>query len=102
MKSYSGSESTSTSPESNIQPYEDLDSRQRKISGESFPEMALEICDSCHWCLTCFNKRGLLKNCPVCGKPASIVSMGIDEVCTIESDKVRGLVINFDRKIPLR
>jgi hypothetical protein len=99
MKPYSKS---TTSPESNVQPYEDLDSRQRRISGESFPEIALEVCDSCHWCLTCFNKRGVLKDCPVCGEPASIVPMEIDEVCTIESDEVSGLVMHFDRKNPLR
>ena len=45
------------SPESLITPYEDINTKQQKITGERFPNIVLELCDSCRWCATCFNPR---------------------------------------------
>lgn len=91
-----------TSPESNILPYEDLNSKQVRISGEKFPEVILGICDNCHWFYTSTNKRGIVRTCPICNKKVSSVPMSIDEVCVIEVDDKRGITIKFDRRLPLR
>lgn len=91
-----------TSPESNIVPTEDMNQIQMKISGEKLPEVLLELCDSCHWSLICFNKRGIVQECPDCRMRVSLIPMSIDEVCSIEFDENRGVVIHFDRKKPLR
>ena len=36
------------SPESRIVPTEDMNTVQLRISGETFPEVILEICDNCN------------------------------------------------------
>lgn len=94
--------SDQASPESMIVPTVDMGQAQMEITGERFPGLVLELCDNCHWCLTCFNRRGLVQKCPVCGRAPSLLPLSIDEVCQIESDKRRGLSICFDRKPPLR
>ena len=91
-----------TSPESNVMPYEDMNTKQMRISGEKLPEVLLELCDSCHWSLICFNRRGIIQKCPDCGKEVSLIPMNIDEVCSIEFDENAGIKIHFDRKKPLR
>lgn len=83
-------------------PNEDMDTIQKEISGERLPEVILELCDGCHWSLICFNKRGIIRQCPDCGKEVSFIPMRIDEVCSIEYDERRGVTIRFDRKKPLR
>jgi hypothetical protein len=90
------------SPESNVVPYEDLSSKQARISGEKFPDVVLGICDSCHWCYTSSNRRGVIQKCPICNKEISQVPMRIDEVCIIEVDERRGITLRFERKLPLR
>lgn len=90
------------SPESRIVPYDDINTKQMRISGERLPEVLLELCDSCNWCTICFNKRGMLKKCPECEAEVSLISMSIDETCSIEFDERRGVTIRFDRKSPLR
>jgi len=35
--------------ESLIIPYEDINTKQQKITGERFPNIVLELCDSCRW-----------------------------------------------------
>ena len=90
------------SPESKVIPYEDLNTKQARITGEKFPEVILGICDNCHWCYTSPNKRGIMENCPICNNKVSQVPMGIDEVCMIEFNKRSGLTIRFERKLPLR
>jgi hypothetical protein len=72
------------SPESQIIPYEDINTKQQKITGERFPNIVLELCDSCRWCATCFNPRGLIMKCPICSMENSQVPMNIDEVCNME------------------
>lgn len=94
--------SDSVSPESQIVPTIDMGQAQMGISGETFPGLVLELCDNCHWCLTCFNIRGLISRCPLCERTPSLLPMNIDEVCLIERDERRGLSICFDRKPPLR
>jgi|SRR6185503_3427783 hypothetical protein len=91
------------SPESRIEPTEDMNTVQRRITGESLPEVILELCDACHWSLICFNRRGITETCPSCGiMGVSKIPMNIDEVCKIEFDETRGVTIRFDRKRPLR
>jgi hypothetical protein len=90
------------SPESKVEPYESLDAKQERISGETFPKIILELCESCYWCATCINEKGFVKICPVCGKKTSKVQMSIDEMCLVEIDYKRGVVLHFDRKLPLR
>ena len=90
------------SPESEVVPYEDLSSRQKKITGESFPDVILEICDGCYWCSTCINERGVLGTCPMCGKKTSKVRMTIDELCLFEKGYDGGVTLRFDRELPLR
>jgi hypothetical protein len=90
------------SPESNVEPYEDMSSKQLQISGEPLPEIVLELCDSCKWCAVCINKRGILESCPACSMELSMIPMTIEETCSIECDEKRGIVIHFDRKKPLR
>jgi hypothetical protein len=90
------------SPESNIVPYEDINTKQARISGEKFPEAILGICDDCHWCYTSTNKRGIIQTCPVCNKQVSSIPMSIDEACIIEVDEKRGITIRFERRLPLR
>jgi hypothetical protein len=93
---------SSDSPESLVSPYEDINTRQLHITGETFPTLALGICDNCHWCYSCINARGIVKVCPVCGRDVSQIPMDIDEVCFIEEDERRGITLNFDRRLPLR
>lgn len=90
------------SPELQVSPYEDIDTRQSRITGEKLPGTVLGLCDKCHWCYTLLNEKGAVKSCPVCKAEVSPVPMRIEEICTIEDYGERGLVINFDRKLPLR
>ena len=90
------------SPETKIIPTEDINTVQHKISGEKFPEIILELCDSCHWSLICFNKRGVVEICPDCSRVVSKIPMNIDEICSITYDEKRGVNIRFDRKKPMR
>jgi hypothetical protein len=91
-----------TSPESKVVPFEDMNLLQMKISGERLPEVLLELCDRCNWSLICFNRRGIVQNCPDCGMEVSLIPMSIDEVCSIEYDESRGVTIRFGRKKPVR
>jgi hypothetical protein len=91
------------SPESRVEPTEDMNTIQRRISGENLPKVILELCDICHWSLICFNKRGTVEKCPGCGcAQVSQIPMNIDEVCRIEYDDRSGVTIRFDRKKPMR
>ena len=54
------------SSESRIVPTEDMNTVQLKISGESFPEFILKLCDNCNRSLQCINHRGIVKTCPNC------------------------------------
>lgn len=90
------------SPETQIIPTEDINTVQYKISGEKFPEIILELCDSCHWSVICFNKRGVVEKCPDCSSVVSKIPMNIDEICSITYDDKRGVNIRFDRKKPMR
>jgi hypothetical protein len=90
------------SPESLITPYEDINTKQQKITGERFPNIVLELCDNCLWCVTCFNSRGLIMKCPICSTENSQIPMNIDEVCYMESSDIRGITLGFDRKNPMR
>lgn len=89
------------SPESRVEPYEGLDERQRKMTGEPLPKVTLEICDGCHWCSTCINEKGALGRCPRCGKSTSKIQMNLDEVCYFE-ERNGDIILRFDRKLPLR
>lgn len=91
----------SDSPESKIQPYEDLSTRQARISGEKFPCITLGICDNCHWCYTSINSRGIVKICPICNSEISQVPMTLEEVCRLEIDE-KGMIMDFTRKLPAR
>jgi hypothetical protein len=76
---------TNNSPESNIVPYENLDTKQVHISGEKFHAIILGICDNCHWCYTAINDKGLINICPVCNNPRiSKTPLNIDEMCLLE------------------
>ena len=90
------------SPESKVIPTEDMNTIQRRISGEKLPEIILELCDYFHWSLICFNRRGIIESCPDCNKNISLIPMNIDEVCSIQYDDKRGVTITFDRKKPMR
>ena len=91
-----------TSPESRIVPNESMDEAQLKISGEKFPGLVLEVCDNCCWCLTCFNKRGIIKSCPICKHALSLIPMTIEEISSVEFDREKGLSIHFSRRHPVR
>jgi hypothetical protein len=90
------------SPESQISPYEDFNTKQSRITGEKFPTLALGVCDDCHWCYTLLNEKGAVSVCPLCNGKLSKIPMSLDEVCIIEEDEKRGFTITFDRKLPLR
>jgi hypothetical protein len=90
------------SPESQVSPYEDINTKQSRITGEKFPTLAIGICDNCHWCYTLINERGTVRVCPICNRNVSQIPMSLDEVCIIEEDEKRGFSITFDRKLPLR
>ena len=90
------------SPESQVLPHEDLNTRQEKISGEKFPVIVLEICDKCQWCATCINERGMQITCPICRVHTSKIPMAVDETCVIEKDEKRGITLRFVRRLPLR
>jgi len=90
------------SPGNLIIPYEDINTKEQKTTGERFPNIVLELCDSCWWCATCFNTRGLIMKCPTCGTENSLIPMNIDEVCYLEFSDIRGITLGFDRKIPMR
>lgn len=89
------------SPESKIVPAEDLDERQFEATGERLPELTLELCDRCQWCMICFNQRGIVEKCPLCGCGASLVPMKFNEVCSIVK-RGGGIEIRFNRQKPLR
>lgn len=91
------------SPESLVIPYEDINERQRRISGESFPDNSLELCDYCSWSCCCFNVKGKIENCPLCGNQLSELPMTIEEVSQIDYQVGRpGMTIRFGRRPPLR
>jgi hypothetical protein len=90
------------SPESRVSPYEDINTKQTRMTGEKFPTLALGICDNCHWCYTLINERGRVRVCPICNRNVSQIPMSLDEVCIIEKDEKRGFTITFDRRLPLR
>ena len=89
------------SPESQVEPYEGLDEKQRRMTGEPLPKAVIEICDGCHWCATCINEKGALGRCPMCGMKTSTMKMDIDEVCHFE-EKNGNITLRFGRKLPLR
>lgn len=90
------------SPEARIYPYEDLDTKQSKITGEKFPALGISLCDECKWGCTLLNEKGAITFCPLCNSRISRIPMRIDEVCIVEQSKEHGLVISFDRALPLR
>jgi hypothetical protein len=92
----------SISPESLVLPPEDINTNQEHISGERFPDNILELCDKCYWCCTCFNTKGLIDPCPLCGAQVSHIPMTLDETCVIEYVDKQGLTVSFSRKRPLR
>lgn len=92
----------SESPESCVIPYESLNDRQMAISGESFPEHLLVVCDKCYWSCTCFNIRGLINICPVCHRESSKIPLTIDENSEINYNNQYGLTISFARRLPLK
>ena len=93
---------SSDSPESLVSPYKDFNTRQREMTGETFPTLALGMCDRCHWCYSCVNTRGIIKACPLCSGIVSQIPMGIDEICVVGEDKKRGITLEFGRRLPLR
>jgi len=91
------------SPESLVIPYEDINERQKRISGESFPDCLLELCDHCRWSCSCFNLRGKIEKCPLCGHKLSEVPMTLEEVSKIDYRVGRpGMTIIFGRRPPFR
>jgi hypothetical protein len=74
------------SPESLVASYEDINTKQKRISQERFPDSILELCEKCHWTSVCFNQKGLVKKCPLCGEEAAaaILPMSIDEIYSIQ------------------
>jgi hypothetical protein len=92
----------SDSPESLVTPYEDLNTRQGRITGELFPNLPLGVCDECHWCYSCVNTRGIVRTCPMCGTAISLVPLNLDEICTVELDERNGVTLKFSRKLPMR
>ena len=56
------------SPESRIVPTEDMNTIQLRISGETFPEVILEVCDNCNWSLQCIITK-------VLSRPAQVVEV---------------------------
>lgn len=95
-------ENESDSPESQVFPYEDISTKQKKISGEAFPETILGICDSCHWCYSSINIKAIIATCPLCRERVSHVPMHLDEICLIDLDSAGGLRLTFGRSLPLR
>jgi hypothetical protein len=87
------------SPESLIiPPQEDINTKQQRISGERFP-------DKCKWSCTCFNMKGLIERCPLCGTNREVLSripLSLDEAYLFEFDDNRGITLTFSRKQPLR
>lgn len=90
------------SPESEVAPYEDINTEQSRMTGEKFPTIALGICDNCHWCYTLINRKGTVDICPLCKGKLSNIPMSLDEICCIEADEKRGLSMAFDRELPMR
>ena len=94
------------SPESLIiPPQEDINTKQEQISGERFPDNTLILCDKCHWSCTCFNMKGLIERCPLCGPNREVLSripLSLDEAYLFEFDDNRGITLTFSRKQPLR
>lgn len=64
MSTKSSLKEDDVSPESLVVPYEDINTKQKRISQERFPESILELCEKCHWTSLCFNLKGLVKKCP--------------------------------------
>jgi hypothetical protein len=89
------------SPESKVEPYEGLNEKQRRMTGEGLPKVTLEICDRCHWCSSCISEKGVLGRCPRCGRSTSKIPMDLDEVCYLE-ERSGDIVLRFDRKLPMR
>jgi hypothetical protein len=92
----------SESPESLIIPYEDINTTQKKITGETFPGVILELCDNCKWSCTCINNRGIIDPCPLCKVSVSRIPMTLEEVCSIKFDDKHGIILEFGRQNPLR
>jgi hypothetical protein len=97
-----GDEVKEESPETQILPYDDLNSQQRRLTDETFPDTLLEICDSCHWCATCLNGKRAQETCPLCRTSTSAIPMTIDEACILESSEARSITVRFTRRLPLR
>ncbi|AIC15817.1 hypothetical protein NVIE_015680 [Nitrososphaera viennensis EN76] len=95
-------EKTQESPESLIMPYEDINTSQQRISGETFPDIILELCDNCNWSCTCLNMRGIVDSCPLCKIDVSHIPMTLEEACNIKYDDRRGMILEFSRQNPLR
>lgn len=91
-----------SSPELDIEPYEGLDDQQQKITGESFPELILEVCNDCYWTCTCFNLKGKHMMCPICNCKIAHIPMRIDEMATVDYSDDFGLRIGFKRQLPMR
>ena len=63
MSTKSSLKEDDVSSESLVVPYEDINTKQKRISQERFPESILELCEKCHWTSLCFNLKGLVKKC---------------------------------------
>ena len=83
-------------------PCEDVNTKQLRITGEKFPDNALELCDNCYWCCTCFNMKGVIDACPLCDAIVSKIPITLDEVSRIEYSEKSGLTLYFERKNPFR
>ena len=79
-------------------PSEDMNAIQLRISGETFPEVILEVCDNCNWSLQCINHKGIVRTCPNCRSKVSLIPMNIDEICSLQHDDRRGMTMIFDRR----
>jgi hypothetical protein len=84
-------ENCDNSPENLITPYEDINTKQQKITAERFPDIILELCDNCLWSCMCFNPKDLILKCPICSSEISQIPMSIDEVCHMELNNKRGI-----------
>ena len=58
------------SPESLVIPYEDINERQRRISGEAFLTTYWNYATIVVGHARCFNVKGKIENCPLCGNQA--------------------------------
>jgi hypothetical protein len=84
------------SPESLVAPYEDINTKLKRISQERFPDSIFELCEKCHWTSVYFNLKGLVKKCPLCGEEATaILPMSIDETCSIEYNMTSDIIRSY-------